>query len=439
MTKPTKALNYAISEAWAILPEKLGTILNIASRQNLDLDAVAEKLGRPLDNTYNVEIRDGVAILPFTGPIMRYGNLFSNVSGATSLDKLATDFAQALNNHDVTSIVLNIDSPGGQVTGVNEFANMIFQARGIKPIVAYVGGMGASAAYWLASAADEIVIDATGSVGSIGVVQVQADDTAKKAKAGIKEYEIVSSVSPKKRPDLNTEEGRADVQEYVDAIAKVFVNTVARNRGVSESDVLSLYGQGGLKVGVDAVQAGMADRIGSFEQLIAGLAGQTGRGVKMTKEVQMAAAPAITHELIANNYPAIAESFRLEGAVKERARIQAVEEQLMAGHEALIDSLKYDGVTTGAEAAVKVLSAEKQVRKTTLGNLKADAPDAVPQPATKDEPQGDASGEVTEDEDKLEAIWQNNTQARAGYLNKEQFIAYKKAEARGVIKLRKTT
>ena len=74
---------------------------------------------------------------------------------------LAPNFTQALEDDSIQGIVLNIDSPGGQMNGTNELANMIFAARGTKPITAYVGGLGASGAYWIASAADEIAVDAT--------------------------------------------------------------------------------------------------------------------------------------------------------------------------------------------------------------------------------------------------------------------------------------
>lgn len=164
--------------------------------------------------------------------------------------------------------MLNLDTPGGEVTGINEFAQMIFDARGKKPIVAYVDGMAASAGYWIASAADEIVTDETGLLGSIGVVAAVPNPDARSAR----EVQFVSSQSPKKRPNPNTESGREQLQAMVDDLATVFVRTVARNRSVTESDVLDRFGQGAVLVGANAVQAGLADRLGSFEGVIAELA-----------------------------------------------------------------------------------------------------------------------------------------------------------------------
>jgi signal peptide peptidase SppA len=430
-----RAFELASGQPWAILPEMLTTILSIAARET-DPEAVAAKLGRPLENTYHAEVRDGVAILPVSGPVMRYANLFSKVSGATSIDVLATDFNQALENPDVKAIILNIDSPGGTVAGVNELAEMIYAARGKKPIVSYVSGMGASAAYWLASAADEIVLDATASVGSIGVVSIQSDDTERKAKAGVKEIQIVSSLSPRKRPDLSTEEGRADVQAMVDSIAKVFFQTVARNRSVTTDAVLSDFGQGGLMVGSDAVDAGMADRIGSLEQVIAGLSGAFKRGKIMTEQLKSEAQD-MTMDSFIQRYPAMAETLKMEGANQERERIKSVEDQLISGHESLIQSLKFDGKTTGAEAAIKVLSAEKENRNKMLSNLKADAPAAVPMPSIHQADKSDQSmpeEEIPEDE-KYEAQWRKDAKLRSEFSSKESFMAYMKAQSNGQVRL----
>jgi len=429
-----KAFELASTQAWAILPEMLTTILSIAARET-DPEAVAAKLGRPLENTYQVEMRDGVAVIPVHGAVMRYANLFTRVSGATSIEQLALDFNQALENPAVKGIVLNIDSPGGTVAGVNELADMIYAARGRKPITAYVSGMGASAAYWLASSADEIVMDATASVGSIGVVSVQTDDTERKAKAGVKEIQIVSSVSPRKRPDLSTETGRADVQAMVDSLANVFVNTVARNRGVAAESVLSKYGQGGLMVGIDAVSAGMADRIGSLEQVIAGLAGDVKRGKPMTEQLR-SESPVITHEMIAQQYPAVAETLRMEGAQRERERIRSVEDQLMPGHEALIKTLKFDGKTTGAEAAMQILASEKQTRSNMLANLKADAPAAMPMPAIspteEDEPTSPMNAHLPADQ-RYAAEWDTSATLQNDFSNKNAYIHWRKANANGQV------
>src|SRR5690606_22898690 len=114
----------------------------------------------------------------------------------------------ALDDPKVKAIILNMDSPGGEANGINELGDMIFAARGKKPIKAYAGGTIASGAYWLGSAAAELVIDATALVGSIGVV---VEVVTREAREGEKRYTITSSNAPNKRPDLTTEEGRAEI------------------------------------------------------------------------------------------------------------------------------------------------------------------------------------------------------------------------------------
>jgi ClpP class serine protease len=157
----------------------------------------------------------------------------------------------------IKSIVLNIDSPGGAVTGINELSAAVFAARGIKPVVAYVGGMMASAAYWVGSGASQIVMDATAIAGSIGVrmsVQVQSPDPK------VTTHEIISSASPDKVQDVSTDAGRASAQRIVDDLASVFVGAVANHRGVSAEKVLADFGKGGVMVGAAAVAAGLANQ-----------------------------------------------------------------------------------------------------------------------------------------------------------------------------------
>jgi ClpP class serine protease len=149
------------------------------------------------------------------------------------------------------------------VNGVSEFAQMVRAGTRVKPVTAYVGGMAASGGYWIASAASSILVADTAVLGSIGVVvgmYVEDDETY---------VEIVSTQSPGKRPNVRTTEGRAQIQSDVDALANVFINTVARNRSVMAERVLSDFGRGGVLIGQAAVDAGMADGVSTLEALIA--------------------------------------------------------------------------------------------------------------------------------------------------------------------------
>ena len=251
--------------------DALRNLLAIADRGG-DIEALQTKLGSQLKDTRRASIRDnGVAVVPITGPIFRYANLMTELSGATSTQVLATDIQTALDNPAVRAIVLDINSPGGQADGIAEMGRAIHAGRARKPIVAYAGGTMASASYWLGAAASEIVIDRTAIVGSIGVIATFQDRRAADEKSGVRTIEIVSSQSPDKRPDPTTDEGRAKIQSVVDALANVFIADVAAYRGVTPGNVKEKFGRGGLLVGYAAVAAGMADRLGSLEETIASL------------------------------------------------------------------------------------------------------------------------------------------------------------------------
>jgi len=273
-------INAITSATWAIEPQALAQIIGIVedhaslSREEWAerLEAVEKQRGRPLSNDRKaVTVRDGVATIEVVGPIVRRADMFSQISGMTSIETLAKDFGAAMDDRTVRAIVLAVDSPGGEVTGVAEFADMIYAARSVpnaKPVVAYIGGLGASAGYWIASAAERVVCDSTALLGSIGVVQVVRDPS----KSRDTSIEFVSSQSPHKRPDPTTGTGAAQIQDVVDAMASVFVAAVARNRDVPEATVLADFGGGGLFVGGAAVAAGLADAVGSYESVLADLA-----------------------------------------------------------------------------------------------------------------------------------------------------------------------
>jgi capsid assembly protease len=273
-----RAFSLACSIPWAITPEALRQILEISTREHIpDFEAVEAKKARRLDATDGARIREGgVAVIDVIGPIFRYANLFTEFSGGATISSLARDFNTALNDPQVKAIILNVDSPGGEIAGVGEFAKMVFDARARKPIVAYVGGLGASAAYWIASAAGEIIADATAMLGSIGVVAAVPNPDKRSAR----DVEFVSSQSPRKRPNPNTESGKGQIQALVDDLAAVFIADVAKHRAVSVDTVLQKFGEGAVLVGKKAVALGLADRMGSFEQVVSELAaGKSSRRV----------------------------------------------------------------------------------------------------------------------------------------------------------------
>lgn len=380
-----RALELAADRPWLMLPEALDTLLAIADRQG-NPEALEARLGRELDNARTVTVRDGVAIIPVTGPIFRYANLFTRISGATSTQVLATDLQAALDSPQVRAIVLNIDSPGGEANGISELADMVFAARGRKRVVAYIGGTGASAAYWIASAASEVVINDTGIAGSIGAaleVRLRSEEE------GGKRYELVSRNAPNKRPDLSTEAGRAKIAETIDALGDVFAAKVGAYLGVKPEDVPAMGDHGGLKVGAAAVEAGLAHRLGSLEALITELASPAATQrkpsmtiVRTTAELHAAIAAGADPKTIQIAEPVMAtvEGFDMEaikteasaaGAKAERERINGINALAAKGFEKEVAAAIENGLSV--EATALTLFKAAQDRGISLAGIKADA------------------------------------------------------------------
>lgn len=266
-----RVLTFIGKTPWAIKPDALEKIISIATRSYSDPQLVAAiKSEQSLLITESDDNSD-IAVIDVFGPIFTRADFFSDVSGAASLDSLERRLDEALYDDSIKAIILRIDSPGGEVTGTHEFANYLDEACEIKPIVAYVQGMACSAAYWIASATSHIYVDKTATLGSIGVVAAWTDDSKARTAAGLTDYEVVSSQSPKKRLDPKLDDGRAELQKQIDGLADIFIDDVAAFRDVSRDKVLSDFGQGSTFLANEAINLGMADEISSLRDVIAEL------------------------------------------------------------------------------------------------------------------------------------------------------------------------
>lgn len=219
-----------------------------------------------------------VYVIPVHGTIFPRANMMSAFSGGVSLSQFQQQFRQAAEDTDARAIVLDIDSPGGVVDLVQETAAMIRGARRAgRPIIAVANTLAASAAYWLASAADEIVISPSGMVGSIGVFTHHDDLSARAERDGIRRtyvYEGPRKVERNPFAPLG-DEARAALQSSVRATYEAFTKDVAAGRGVPVSVVRAdpeqadrHFGGGRAYHAREAVRLGMADRIESFDQVL---------------------------------------------------------------------------------------------------------------------------------------------------------------------------
>lgn len=226
---------------WAMSEEGLKWLLSLAE---CDTTALSTMAGKRAPDSFRATIRNGIAIVPVHGPLFKKANFFIDLFGASAYDQLIQDIHTLARNPDMSAIVMDIDSPGGEASGIAELADSVYQLRGRLPVHAYIGGTGASTAYWLASAANQIHASETAILGSIGV------QTATHTGRSQGEIKFVSAQSPNKNRDPSTEEGAAEVQRVINDLAAVFNNSVARNRGIS-TDGLARQGAEPIKIPMD--------------------------------------------------------------------------------------------------------------------------------------------------------------------------------------------
>ncbi len=270
---------------WAILPDRLEVMRAVLHRWESGVRLSAAEIRAAVGDAPQVaaerQQRAGqqpgaVAVIPVYGLLAPRIHMVQDVSGegATSYERIAHNFRKALAAPEIGAIVFDIDSPGGSASMIQELADEIHAARGRKKIVAVANSLAASGAYWLATAAEELVVTPSGEVGSIGIYGAHEDHSAELAAAGIK-VTLISAGKFKTEGNPYqplTEEALAEFQSHVDRTYDRFIKSVARGRGVSAADVRKNYGEGRVVAAEVAVQRGMADRVGTLDETIARLA-----------------------------------------------------------------------------------------------------------------------------------------------------------------------
>lgn len=215
------------------------------------------------------EMADGVAIIGIGGPLTKADTCANWMLGGTSTALIRQQVRAAAADPDVKSILLVIDSPGGQVSGTQDLADDVYAARQKKKVTAYIEDMGCSAAYWIASQADEVVCNATAVVGSIGCYGVVADSSERAKMLGIKVHAIASG--PYKGAGVDgtiiSEDQLAEKQKMVDGFASQFIDAIARGRDMDVEAVRALA-TGQVWIGADAVSNGLVDRVESIDATI---------------------------------------------------------------------------------------------------------------------------------------------------------------------------
>lgn len=272
----TRILRAASASAWFIEPTKAAEIVAL-----LELRAAGQTGGYAAADRPEPKTRGSIAVLPLVGTITPRADMLSEMSGARSLASFQRDFQQVADDDKVSAIVIEVDSPGGQVDLVPETAAMIRAARrDDRPIVAIANTMAASAAYWIASAADELVATPSALVGSIGVFTMHQDVSEALAKQGVSVSFI--SAGPRKVEGNPFEplgaEARASLQAHVSEVYDLFTADVARARGVTQAVVKAdpekaerHMGGGRVVSAAEGKRLGMVDRVETLPALLARL------------------------------------------------------------------------------------------------------------------------------------------------------------------------
>lgn len=282
MNRALRLIEEFHSTPWAILPETLASIEMILYRwaggMKLSDEEIQAAVGEAPITTAARRDREAtagngsIAVLPLFGVIgQRAGLVADSSSGVnTSTEVFGRAFRAVLSDPGVAAIVIDVDSPGGSVFGVSDLGEQIFNARGTKPIVAIANSTMASAAYWVASAADEVVIAPGGEAGSIGIL-AEHKDRSKMFEAGGVKTTLISAGKYKVEGNPYeplTAEARDYMQTRVDEYYADFVKSVARNRKDTQTAVREGYGQGRMVNAQAAVKANLVDRIATFDQVI---------------------------------------------------------------------------------------------------------------------------------------------------------------------------
>lgn len=264
---------------WVIREDKLDAIRHFLARRSagdaLSREEIAAAMsGRPQP----VAVKDTpeskkVALINVLGVVCQRMSLMEEISGGCSTEAVGRAFDKAIADGNVGTVILNIDSPGGSIFGVQELAEKIYAARGKKRVIAIANSEAASAAFWIASAAGEFFVTPGGWVGSIGALMVHYSTEGWEVKEG---YETTITREPEGKAEgaageSLTQAAKAHRQQLVTDVYDKFVAAVAKHRNVSVKTVASSYGQGRMLMAEDAKAAGMVDRLVTLEQLLSEL------------------------------------------------------------------------------------------------------------------------------------------------------------------------
>lgn len=299
---------------------------------------------------------NGIGVISVSGPLSQKGSFWSFLFGGSSYEEIRAEYKKALDDDQIKTIIFDINSPGGVVSGVFDLVDEIYESRGKKQTIAYINEMAYSAAYAIASAADGIHIPRTGGVGSIGVIAMHVDQSQFDQKIGVKYTPIFAG---EKKNDFSSHEPLSkrayeEVKSEIDDVYNIFTETVARNKGISIDGIKKM--EAGIYQGQKAIDVGLADEITTHNKIF-----NIG-GINMTLEEKL------TQAIKGVEGEELAQTMGKIGFVPKEGMLLKAESDALLTAQAedhkkemskAIETAKAEGITEGKEeskkAAVSIL------------------------------------------------------------------------------------
>ena len=266
--KHERFIAWALATPWALMPERMAAYAAVIARKAGDVEAMNDNHAGPARGRNNA--RSGaIAVIPVQGTIVQRANQLDMCESGTSTTQISAALADANADDSVSQILLDIDSPGGSVYGVQELAAEIQASK--KPVVAFANSLAASAAYWIGAAASEFHITPGGEVGSIGVWSAHQDMSKALDDAGVK-VTLISAGEFKVEGNpyqALSADALGFMQSRVDDYYAAFTQGVAKGRRVGIDAVRNNMGKGRCFGADQAMAARMVDSVSTFDQVVA--------------------------------------------------------------------------------------------------------------------------------------------------------------------------
>jgi len=387
--------------------KKIINISNIFNKIFAIRSGIMENISYNSNENYQLEEMDFIDIESKTGNIEENKTVILNIDGvleprisflsfflgrATSTLELEGILKKISKDKTITKVILSINSPGGDISSIQTVANLIYRMREDKQVIAIAKDMAASAAYWIASAADKVILSSqTASVGSIGVVTLHRDFSKKEELEGVKTTEIYAGQYKRIASAYEplSDDGKKSIQEKVDCYYSVFVQDVAKFRGQTEEYVLKNMAGGRMFIGEQAIKSGLADGFGDIDNYIYNSNGSN-NNESIEGDFSMLEKIELTEDTLAKQNPELLKAIQekkffegkvsgleegikkgvVEGIAKERKRIGAIQKLSSPGFEKDIINAIEAGYTV-EETGYKLWQAQKE-RGVDVNSLVAD-------------------------------------------------------------------